>query len=366
VLRQDIKIQAIGHQSSAQGWDDELLRLVAAHSLDMSKVEDNAGFWSRSGAMDHDTALASAAALALAGGHRHARLDLAEALANHGFGTPALSIEDPASNESLRSHEIARGAIIDAVSNEIGKHTTGDRKSIREGVESSLSSATDLIARGEAAVDSFFLAKKEGNSLKAASALDDLERVIISQRAAHFDSTFEETRGVLKAAQDFDMAGQFGDFEVNAQALKGAGSAFNQAYREALVAGSGSTGALVAGLSATLRGYSNGFDDGVETRRERAFAEVTALGFPEAAARYYADESLLWQESIDKAVPRMLGQDETFERLKVEATEQLGERGLEMLARAATAEPIAKKQYLDGALSIYRLRSQPSAETSTR
>lgn len=364
-LRQDIKIQAIGHQSALQGWDDDLLRLVSMHRLDMSKVEDDAGFWSRSGAMDHDTALASAATLALAEGPHQARLDLAETLAKHGFGTPALIIEDPAQSEPLTSRNAVRGMAAGIVTENVTRLNAEDRAGIRTNVESSVASASDLDARGQAAAESFFHAKKEGNALKVESAMEELERVINAQRAAHFESTFTDTRGFLQAVQDFDMAGQFGDFQINAHAIKGASNAFHEAYREAVAAGSDRTGAVVAGLSATLRGYGNGFDEGVELRRERALEEARALGFPESAARFYADRSMLWQEHIDKAVPRMLGKDEEFERVKAEAKQSLGDKGLHMLTRAATAEPVAKKYYLDGALSIYRSRSDVQTGAST-
>jgi hypothetical protein len=360
VLRQDVKIQAIGHQAVADGWDDTLLRLVAVHRLDMSSVEDDAGFWSRSGAMDHDTARASAAALALAEGPREARLDLAQALASHGFGSPALHLDEPTQNASLETTPPIRGATSAIVDEKVPRASTTP-ESVRSNVEANLGAANDLDARGQAAVQSFFAAKKEGNARKVTSALNDLERVINVQRAAHFESTFEETRGFLKAVQDFDMVGQFGDFEVNAQGIQGAAEAFGDAYRRAAATGSGQASAIVAGLSASLRGYSTGFDEGVEARRERAFEEASALGLPESASRYYADQSLVWQERIDKAIPRVLGQDPTFEGLKSDAKEQLGQQGLDMLTRAATAEPVAKKSYLEGALSIYRSRN-PSAE----
>lgn len=366
VLRQDIKIQAIGYQSSSQGWDDELLRLVSAHHLDMSKVEDDAGFWSRSGAMDHDTALASAAALALAEGPHQSRLALADALAEHGFGTPPLELGDHNQSESLRSRSATWGGASDVVSRELNRLSSAGRAGVRADVENSIASASDLNVRGQQAAEDFFQAKKEGNAAKVESALSDLERVINAQRAEHFESTFEETRGFLKAIQDFDIAGQFGDAEINIHALREAGTAFFSAQREAIAAGSDSRGAVVAGLSASFRGYGAGFDEAVEARRERSYEEARALGFPESAARFYSDQSVLLQERIDKAVPKMLGRDDEFEKLKAATREQLGEKGADMLVRAATAEPVAKKYYLDGALAIYRSRSNTQAETAVQ
>jgi hypothetical protein len=122
----------------------------------------------------------------------------------------------------------------------------------------------------------------------------------------------------------------------------------------------------VAGLSASFRGYGAGFDEAVEARRERSYEEARALGFPEPAARFYSDQSVLLQERIDKAVPKMLGRDDEFEKLKAATREQLGEKGADMLVRAATAEPVAKKYYLDGALAIYRSRSNTQAETAVQ
>lgn len=364
ILRQDIKIQAIGHQSSTQGWDGDLLRLVSAHRLDMSKVEDNAGFWSRSGAMDHDTALASAAALALAEGPREARLDLAEALKEHGFGSPSLSIDDAHRNQALKDREVRPGQAFEAAVQNV-RRVDGDRRAgVQDNVETHVTSAEDLEARGQAAVQSFFLAKREGNAAKVDAAVRDLERVINAQKAAHHESTFEETRGLLKAVQDFDMAGQFGDFEINAKAAREAGSAFSQAYSEALTAGSSRTGALIAGVSASLRGYGAGFDEAVEARRERAFEEARSLGLPESASQYYADQSMVWQERIDKAVPRVLGNDKEFEALKEKARDEVGEKAMDMLNRAATAESVSKKYYLDGALAIYRSRTDEQVEAA--
>lgn len=364
ILRQDIKIQAIGHQSSTQGWDGSLLRLVSAHRLDMAKVEDNAGFWSRSGAMDHDTALASAAALALAEGPREARLDLAQALKEHGFGSPSLTIDDPHRNQTLEDQEVTPGQAHEAVVRSVHRMDGDQRARVREDVEANVNSAEDLEARGQAAAQSFFLAKREGNAAKVKAALSDLEGVVNAQRAAHFESTFDETRGFLKAVQDFDMVGQFGDFDINAKAFREAGSAFNDAYREAVAAGSGRASAVVAGISASLRGYGTGFDEAVEARRERAFEEARSLGLPQSASQYYADQSVIWQERIDKAVPRVLGNDKEFEALKEDAREEVGEKAMDMLNRGATAESVAKKYYLDGALAIYRSRTDHQVEAA--
>jgi len=363
-LRQDIKLQAIGYQASVQGWDEELLRLVSDHHLDMSKVEDDAGFWSRTGAMDHDTALASAAALTLAQGSHQARLDLARALADHGFGTPAPMLEDPNRNESIEREVGHFGEASSQVSRELAPLRTVRRGDIRGSVEGRIDSANDLETRGQAAAESFFRARKEENSEKVELALAELGRVIDTQRAAHFESTFEETRGFLKAIQDFDLAGQFGDFEINASALGEAARSFNAARGEATSAGSNPRDATIIGLTAGFRGYAKGFDDAVEARREQAFEEATALGLPESAARFYADQRVLLQEGIDKSVPRLLGNDAEFERLKDQTMDELGEKGADMLSRAATAEPVAKKYYLDGASAIYRSRHPAVSETS--
>lgn len=363
VLRQDIKIQAIGYQSSTQGWDDELLKLVSAHRLDMSEVEDNAGFWSRSGAMDHDTALASAAALALAEGPHKARIALAETLAEHGFGTPRMELGDPMHGETISDRAVAPGSAAHAVSSELSRLNPALRTSVRDDVNDRITSETELDARGRAAAESFFAARKEGNAAKVESALSDLDRVINAQRAAHFESTFEDTRGFLKAVQDFDVAGQFGDFEINVNALREAGSAFYGARSKALAAGSDANGAMTAGLAASLRGYGKGFDEAVEARRERAYEEAQALGFPSAAAEFYANQNVLWQERIDVSTSRMIGNDEKFEQIKAETKELLGDKAYSMLNRAATAEPVAKKHYLDGALSIYKHRQDAAAES---
>lgn len=363
-LRQDIKIQAIGYQSSTQGWDDELLRLVSAHRLDMSEVEDNAGYWSRQGWMDHDSARASAAALALAEGPHGARLALAEALAEHGFGTPQVEFNDPLRGEALEDRAVGAGSATDAVTGELSRPNPAFRESVRDQVSYRIGSESDLDARGRAAAESFFEAKKEGNAAKVQSALAELDQVINAQRAAHFESTFEETRGFLKAVQDFDMAGQFGDFEINMNALKEAGSAFHSAYDKALNAsGDDSNFALGAGLAASLRGYGKGFDEAVDARRARAYEEALALGFPTVAAQFYADQNMLWQEPIDDSLSKVTGSDEQFEHLKAETRELLGDKAYAMLSRAATAEPVAKKHYLDGALSIYRQRQETAVES---
>lgn len=368
-LRQDIKIQAIGYQSSTQGWDDELLQLVSAHRLDMSNVEDNAGFWSRTGVMDHETALASAAALALAEGPHAARMALADKLAEHHFGTPQMELHDPRRAESLEERDVAPedrlvypGRATSAVSDELSRLNPALRGSVRQDVNSRIESEADLDARGRAAAESFFAAKKEGNAEKVQSALAELDRVITAQRAAHFESTFEETRGFLKAVQDFDLAGQFGDFEINTKALREAGSAFQSAYGKALESSGDRNAALVAGLAASWRGYGKGFDEAVEARRERAYQEALALGFPAVAAEFYAGQNMLWQESIDDSISKMSGNDEHYEELKAQTRELVGEKAYTMLSRAATAEPVAKKHYLDGALSIYKQRQGRAAE----
>ncbi len=314
--------------------------------------------------MDHDTALASAAALTLAQGPHEARLDLARALADHGFGTSAPMLEDPNRNESIEREVGQFGAASSQVSRELTPLRTVRGGDIRHSVEGRIDSANDLEARGQAAAESFFRARKEENSAKVELALAELGRVIDTQRAAHFESTFEETRGFLKAIQDFDLAGQFGDFEINASALSEAARSFYAARGEAASAGSNPRDAMIIGLLAGFRGYAKGFDDAVEARREQAFEEATALGLPESAARFYADQRVLLQESLDKSVPRLLGNDAEFERLKDQTMDEIGEKGADMLSRAATAEPVAKKYYLDGASAIYRSRHPAVSETS--
>lgn len=362
MLRQDVKIQAIGYQSSTQGWDGELLRLVSAHKLDMSEVEDNAGYWSRSGAMDHNTALASAAALALAEGPHAARVELAEALADHGFGTPHMELGDPMHGHEIGDRAVTHGSASHAVSSEVSRLNPSLRTSVRNDVYDKVASESELDTRGRAAAESFFAGKKEGNVAKVQSALSDLDRVINAQRAEHFESTFEETRGFLKAVQDFDLAGQFGEVEVNFHATREAASAFYSAHSKALASGSDPNGAMIAGLAASLRGYGKGFDEAVEARRERAYEEALSLGFPGAAAEFYANQNVLWQERIDVSVSRMIGHDERFEHVKGETKELLGEKAYSMLSRAATAEPVARKHYLDGALSIYKHRQEAVAD----
>jgi conjugal transfer mating pair stabilization protein TraG len=361
-LRQDIKIQAIGYQSSTQGWDDELLRLVSTHRLDMSEVEDNAGYWSRQGLMDHDTARASAAALALAEGPHAARVALAETLAEHGFGTPRMELNDPLRGQAIEDRAITSGEATDAVWGELSRLSPAMRSSLRDDVGYRINSEADLDARGRAAAVSFFEAKKEGNAEKVQSALSEFDRVINAQRAAHFESTFEETRGFLRAVQDFDLAGQFGDFEINTNALKEAGSAFHSAYGKALEASGDPNVAVGAGIAASWRGYGKGFDEAVDARRERAYQEALALGFPSAAAQFYADQNMLWQEPIDDSISKMTGNDGQFEEVKAQTRELLGDKAYAMLSRAATAEPVAKKHYLDGALSIYRQRQEIAEE----
>lgn len=361
VLRQDIKLQAIGFQASSQGWDDELLKLVSAHRLDMEKVEDNAGFWSRHGEMDHETALASAAALALAEGPAATRMALAEQLAEHGFGTPAMKFGDPTRGESLLQRTPAAGGARSTVSKELNNLDAGSRASLREDVTQHLDSEGDLQTRGEAAAHSFFEAKREGNAEKVKSALSQLDQVITAQRAQHFESTFEQERGFLKAVQDFDLAGQIADFEVNGHALREASSAFFQAEERVLRAGASPEQAAAAGLAASWRGYNKGFDEAVEVKRQRAFEEARQFGLPEPAARFYADQNVLFQERLDVSVSRMLGNDEGYERNKEEVKELLGEKAYVMLNRAATAEPVAKKAYLDGAVAIYKNRRDTEA-----
>lgn len=359
-LRQDIKIQAIGYQSSTQGWDEELLQLVSSHRLDMSQVEDNAGFWSRTGMMDHDTARASAAALALAEGSHDSRMALAQVLSEHGFGVPQMELHDPMRGEALEDRAVASGEATGAVSGQVSRLSPGLRDAVRDDVAGAFMSEADLDARGRAAAESFFTAKKEGNAEKAQTALAELDRVITAQRAAHFESTFEETRGFLKAVQDFDLAGQM-DFGINLNALKEAGSAYQSAHDRALAVSGSPTAAAIAGLAASWRGYGKGFDEALEARREQAYEEASALGFPDAAAEFYAHQNMLWQERIDDAVSKMTGHDEHYEALKTETRELLGDKAYTMLNRAATAEPVARKHYLDGALSIYKQRRESAA-----
>src|SRR5690606_108101 len=137
-------------------------------------------------------------------------------------GARTLTIEDPAQSEPLTDRSAEAGSAARIVRENVTRLNANERAAIRTNVESSVASAADLEARGQAAAENFFIAKKEGNALKVESAMEEIERVINAQRAAHFESTFVETRGFLQAVQDFDMAGQFGDFEINAHAIEGA------------------------------------------------------------------------------------------------------------------------------------------------
>ncbi len=357
-LRQDLKIQAIGYQATRLGWDHDLLNLVARHRIDMTSVEENAGFWSRAGWMDHETARASAAALALAHGSHDVRMELAETLAAHGFGSPGVALGDPGGSTPVESRAPDRGFARDVLGPEVTRMDLDHGDVLRREVRTQLASEADLEARGSAAVQEFFVAKREGNSAKVDAAMSELDGIISAQRAHHYESTFEESRGLLKAWQDFDLAGQFGDFEINVNALREAGVAFNAARAATLEATGNPRAAAAAGLSASFRGYSKGFDEAVQAVHDRARQEARTMGLPDVAAHYYADQHTLWQERIDVSLARMFGRDQEFERRKADVKELLGQKGFQMLDRAATAEPVAKRFYLEGALSLYQRGAQ--------
>lgn len=356
-LRQDLKIQAIGHQADAEGWDSELLKLVSEYRLDMSRVEDLAGFWSRAGYMDHDAALPAAAALVLAGGGHQSRMALAHELDRHGFGSEAVQ-ESPERNSELAVNTPRSTEITESVEKELGRARPVQRDDVVRGVDEQISSSEDLWSRGQAAAEQFFEAKRSENGAKASVALKKLEEVVTEQRASHFESTLGEAESLLGAIQNFDFRGQFGNFSINAQALTEAGRTFSEVRQRILATGGSVQSANIAAVTASLRAYGTGFEEAVEGLKGTEYRSAIDMGFPEAAAKLYATESVVWQQSLEKLFPSLLGRDLEFERLKEETRGVMGDEATNALLRAATAEPVSKRYDLEGALAIYKSRSQ--------
>lgn len=356
-LRQDIDPVAVGHLATREGWKDELFYQVSEHHLNMTELEEKAVRLAARTGVSYEEARTTQAVLMLAQGSHESRMALAERLAAHGFGGPGVKVDDAERYEGLVQEGPTAGAAAAEVQQHVHRLDDTSLSTLPREVAQKFASASDLQEQGETAVREFFSARKEGNLSHLDAAQKKLESVITQQRAQHYEDTFSETRGLLKAVHDFDYGGQIGDFDINLSALKEAGHAFASAQSQALAAGVGWKSAVWVGLSAAFRGYGKGFDQAVQARHDRAREVALQAGLPQKAAEFYADESVVWQQGMDVSIPRMLGRDQEYEHLKSEVKQLVGDKAFTMLERGAKAEPVAKSYYLEGAASIYKQRA---------
>lgn len=344
-----------GRQAVADGSIDQLEQLAIRHELNRDDVARMAGeFYLSEKIYDPDQARASALGLALSQGSAEARADLARYMAPR-FGSASVGVGDATANAEVRP-----SAIFGDTAQEV-RSTIGDlpfsAAELRSDIDAQIYDYGALNESGLNAVRDFFEGSLEGNSQRMEEALAEIDRIATLTRAAHIEENYDDTRSVFRAASDYDWSQTTVDAFVNAGTSIGAAAAsYGLAYDEAREQGAGRLSASWTGLGAALRGYKEGFDASVQAQYDETKRLALDRGFPEVVAEYYANQSIMMQQSVDTSVLQWLGLDDDYNHQKREARAALGDSAFGYVHRAAGADEAKRNEYLGYAMDLYRAR----------
>lgn len=356
----DFKMDAprFGHQAVADDSVAELMRLATENSVNIGYAQDLARNWTETGVFhDHDQALAAALGVGLSQGDALSRAALAEYMAPR-FGTLDLELESPQSELELAGSEREFGNVRSQVSDAVIEVPSGP-ESVRAEVEDSFGSFEANRETGRSAVEHFFEASSASNAESMERALNEIDRIAVETRAEYLEENFDANRGVFKALSDLNVSEQVASaFDGVGTSIGVAASGYVQSYREAREQGANVASAAWSGIGGFLRGYGEGFDASIQQQYNAARQHALDRGFPKVVADYYANQNIMFQQSIDSAVLQGLGLDHEWNRQVNEAREVLGDAGLSYVYRAARADEHRRKEYLDNAMDLYSRKQE--------
>ena len=349
-IGQSIPVTHFGRMSDDEASRTELARLAAEHGVNMRNVDEAAGIWTASGYFhDPGAAWSAAVGMELSHGDASARRDLMSYVSDR-MPTVGASPEDVSSFDAYSQF----GATRDTV----GERVTGvpfDGSAFGQSVEGNLTPFGSDSDEGRAAVQRFFEANQNDNAEAREAALREIDEIVNRNRADFAESSFNPDRGLLETISDYDVSGGVGTATSQLGTSLGyAAGAFQEAYSEAKEAGHSEFSAQLSGLGAIGRGWNEGFNEVVTQKYDSFYDRAIDAGLPDVAAQYYADNAIWMDQAVDQAFSRYVGWDEEFNARREEVGELLGERGRDILERAAQTEGQKGENLLDDAAAIYR------------
>ena len=345
-----IPIDHFGKIAGDEASRTELARLAAEHGVNMRNVDETAGILSREGYIhDRKAAWAAAVGTELSQGDAAARRDLT-GFVDERNPTLDMSFADVSPLQTNLQHGDARDLAEDRVGG-----VPFDASNFSQSVDDNLSPFGSEAEAGRAAVQNFFDANQSDNAEAREAALREIDEIVNRNRADHAESSFKPDRGLLETISDYDVSGgvstatsQFGT------SLGYAAGAFQVAYSDAKEAGHSEFSAQLSGLGAIGRGWNEGFNEVVTQKYDSFYDRAIDAGLPDVAAQYYADNAIWMDQAVDQAFSRYVGWDEEFNSRRDEVGELLGEKGRDILERAAQTEGQKGENMLEDVAAIYR------------
>lgn len=367
-LNQGISALAYGEIAAVTGTTQELMNMVSANRLDMSKVQDTAGTFMRLGwSPSPEHAFGAAAAIALGDGSNESALDLAKYTARYLAGSQ-VTLRDPGQNTSIRAGEL-RPDSVDEIRQHI-PHGAQDADALSERIDAGIdrvgrAGSAEIGGRYESAVQNFFKAARGGNEIEMKQALAELDREGAVEQGNAADSTWQDTRSLLRWMNEQNLMDRMKApvLENVGQSVGAAAARVHSTYQEVYEKTHNRALAIASSLAAGASGLVEGWENVPQMKRDEGFSYAKSQGLPEEAARYYAKQRELIYQSVGSQMEAALGYDAQVNELHAAAQHVVGDRGVEALDRAALAPDIARDRYLHDAAAFYR-RNQASRDKS--
>jgi hypothetical protein len=341
------------------------MNMVSRNGLDMSKVQDIAGTFLRRGwSPNAKHAFGAAAAIVLDQGSENSAMDLARYTAGH-FGAFRAELRDPKENTVFNSPTGAAGA--SSIGNDVRRHLSSNAQEPEEmdsRVDRGLArfgqpGSASLRAQGEAAVERFFEGGRINDDRLVQEGLADLDRVAAVEQGNAVDSTWQDTRSLLRYLNEqkvlHHMQGALAPVAENVgHSLSTAAARVHSRYEEVLAKTHNKALASLSSLAAGASGLVEGWDNFEAAKYTESLEYAKASGLPEAATRFYAAERQLQYKSVVDMVRAETGTDDQLNRLEAAAEREVGDKGVEALKRAAFAPDAQRDRYVQDAVAFHR------------
>ena len=352
-INQSVPITAFGQRSSDDASLRALTGLAYKHGVNMEEVNNDVGVWTQAGFIhDREQAYAASIGSHLTHGDADARVDLARFMSERGFGNASPELDQP--SNGLEGVRPVYGEATAAVSSEVSRVPLSAAEAT-SGIDRNISPFGSDTPRAQEAVSKFFEANQEGNAARREEALREIDEIVTRNRADFAEATFKDDRGILEVIGDTDITGglKLGTEQMGTS-IGYAAAAYGAARQEALDAGHSAISAQLAGVAAAGSGWNQGFEAIVQREYDSYYDAAIEAGLPDIAAQYYADQGIKYTQSVDQYFSRIFGLDAAYEAREQEVSGLIGERGVEMLDRAARTEGEKGVQLMEGAAAIYR------------
>jgi hypothetical protein len=361
-LRQNISSLAYGQVAETTGTTQELLNMVTQHGLNRDAVDRIAGVLVRRGwSPSKEHAFGAAAAIVLNEGGADSAMDLIRYSAKH-FGTLQGELGSHDRNASVAKSQ--DGQSFASVTDEVKGHVMSDvpdPAGVSERIDGGLEhygkpGSTSLSERGNAAVQQYFDGQLKQDQTLADRGMAELSRVAAVEQGNAADSTWQDTRSLLRYLQEQRLFHQImsplGESVVHS--LSTAANRVHSRYEEVLAKTHNKALASAASLAAGASGLVDGWDNFQAEKYKEALTYARSQGLPEPAATFFATASQMPYRSVVEMVKAEAGQDAEYNAAQAAAQRVVGDRGVEALERAALASDEQRGRYVHDALAFYR------------